>query len=315
MKKSVGLLKFVLAMVLLVYSLSGSGGRAEERCEITFPGRIYVPTNLSEKDFNEIVSVSSEDACPKGILKEIFVILKNVQGPLREDYLSEVLQTQVVLKRQAGVTPAWTKIEELLRNEWDCSSNVAITDVKLLLPRQYLLLSEEEDVVVDRDGTLCDEMKLGEKNFKLYVSNKQKQKQKTVLLNARIAKKIYILKTKRSISRFSTENLSELVEVDYLYTENPEHFFQDKSLLKYFKLNKNVPQGHVLKNIDVSAEMQVKIGQVVKVIFADARVKLTTTAICRKSGRVGEMVEVMNPKSKKMFIAKVTDYDSVTLEP
>jgi flagella basal body P-ring formation protein FlgA len=90
--------------------------------------------------------------------------------------------------------------------------------------------------------------------------------------------------------------------------------FSNPEKLKFFKLNKPIRSGEILRQSDLSALSIVKAGMKTEVIIENTLVKLKTTGICRSNGALGDYVEVFHPQKNKKYLGKVIDINKVLVE-
>ena len=84
--------------------------------------------------------------------------------------------------------------------------------------------------------------------------------------------------------------------------------------LKFFKINKPMKAGDLLRQSDLNALSLVKAGVKTEVIIENDLVKLKTSGISRSNGTLGEFVEVFHPQKNKKYLGKVIDINKVLVE-
>ena len=85
-------------------------------------------------------------------------------------------------------------------------------------------------------------------------------------------------------------------------------------MLKFYKLNKPLRPGELLRQSDLNPINLVKAGSKTEVIIENELIKLKTYGISRNNGGVGEFVEVFHPQKNKKYQGKVIDLNKVLVE-
>lgn len=308
---------------------------SEQKCYVSLPYKIYFTSYLSEVDLEQIFYKQSD--CPSDVMSGLITVLKGISGPgeVNLDYINDVFSKELKGYHIAKIPEAnknkdnnkngssefekrtgsstFIKMDDYLKEQMNCDYSKSFIDTRLVKNKQVIVLEEGERLSLE--SKKCEDLSLGESSFKLSVMNRQNQIGPKFLLTTKVATRTKVLKAKNNISVFNKANLSELFTEDYIDTANPELFFQEKNQLRYYQLNKAVSSDYVLKQSDLIPQILVQNGQNIKVMLEENNLKLTTMAVSRKSGKIGDVIDVYNPKSKKIFIAKIIDFNTVYLHP
>jgi flagella basal body P-ring formation protein FlgA len=98
----------------------------------------------------------------------------------------------------------------------------------------------------------------------------------------------------------------------YLTKLNKEKKYAET--LKFFKTNKPIKPGEILKKSDLNGSLLVKAGSNTEVIIENQLLKLKTTGISRNSGIYGDQVEVLNIQKNKKYVGKIIDINKIQVE-
>ena len=114
-------------------------------------------------------------------------------------------------------------------------------------------------------------------------------------------------------------SFSEIQDKNFLkeeYVESIPHtdLITDFESLRFFKTNKPLRTGELLKRSDLNAVDLVKAGLKTEVILENSAIRIKTDGISRNSGAFGEMVEVYHPQKNKKYLGKVIDINRVLVE-
>lgn len=88
----------------------------------------------------------------------------------------------------------------------------------------------------------------------------------------------------------------------------------DLESLKFYKTNKPLKAGDLLRRSDLNALNLVKAGLKTDVIMENAMVRIKTQGISRSNGAIGEFVEVFHQQKNKKYQGKVIDINKVLIE-
>lgn len=114
-------------------------------------------------------------------------------------------------------------------------------------------------------------------------------------------------------SAFSTINPDQL---ELIQTEKIPHaeLITDTDKLRFYRTNKPLKAGELLKMSDFSANKIIQAGVKSELILENHFVKIKTQGIPRSAASIGEMVEVYHPEKKKKYYGKVIDINKVHVE-
>jgi flagella basal body P-ring formation protein FlgA len=88
----------------------------------------------------------------------------------------------------------------------------------------------------------------------------------------------------------------------------------DAETLRFFKSNKPLRAGELLRASDLNAQNLVRAGMRTEVILENEMVRIKTSGISRSSGGFGETVEVFHQQKNKKYQGKVIDNNKVLVE-
>ena len=84
--------------------------------------------------------------------------------------------------------------------------------------------------------------------------------------------------------------------------------------LKFYKTNKPLRTGEILKLSDLNAINLVRAGLKTDVVLENQMVRIKTQGICRSNGTIGELVEVYHAQKNKKYLGRVVDINKVLVE-
>ncbi|MBF0206311.1 MAG: flagella basal body P-ring formation protein FlgA [Oligoflexia bacterium] len=303
--------------------------RYRYKCSFVLPSQIYVDDFVRVEDLKKALRVQSN--CPEEVLQGFIISLFSVgKGEVKSSYINEVFSKELHGYYIEMLPPqiVFYKLSDYLHEILNCPFEKNFAEVRYLAKDQYLLLTKGERLSVildDLNKRNCTEISPGEGKVIVSVTgNRAGNMAGDTVGDNPIEKKIYstfkiviktkVLKSVANISGFAKEKMGELFVEDYIDTIGPELYFQNKDKLKFYQLNKSVSKNYILKNSDLIALSLINSGESVKVIVEKNNLKMIGTGISKNNGKLGEIVQLYNPKSKKAFSGMVTDFNTVVVQ-
>lgn len=194
-------------------------------------------------------------------------------------------------------------INDYLQENLSKNNNILINNTTSMYGSASINLNKTDNLNI-----ICNSCNKPEKkNIKLLINNKTHW----VTSNLLIQRAAYVAKVDLSInsSNISKEMFKKVIVKD----NGRKSLFNSIEQIRFYRPTQNIPAGTVLKRHFLRAQNAVNSGQKVKVQVIGKEIRLDTIAIARKSGKVGEYIQVMNPKSKKISRAKVIDFNKVVM--
>ncbi len=228
-------------------------------------------------------------------------------GQVQASHLAESLLQQT--GRKISIHPERVRIfnlAEILKRQFNLNSMMNFRQLNFL-DRTPLLLSDEESM--DFECSACENT--GEKTIKITLRNPLEGNHSSRFLKARV-----MTNTKALVAHQNLRVSNQAVEVAQFKTENietdkPELLFQDGQTLNFYRLNRPLNAGEALKFSDLTPAPLIQPGTQAQVILQNQGFTLKTVANPLKSARFGETVQLRHPKTQKMIIGKVIDYNKV----
>lgn len=272
-------------------------------CEIHVPGNILV---LGES--TNFVPSLAQTSCDENSLKEVNNTLNSVEGKITSFQFSEILKNKNV---HVLIQPPLIQVQHLkhlVREKLMLPSGVQMKSSEAVNSQNYISLIPGDTVEVECMGCLFGAQQA--LNVKIRGSDGSI---KNLAVKADFKKMINAYKYTSFLPAFSEipvdglrEELIEAVPHTDIIT-NLDH-------LKFYKLNKPVRAGDLLRKQDLNAISLVKAGVKTDVIIENDLVMLKTSGISRSNGSLGEMVEIFHPQKNKKFFGKVIDINKVLVE-
>ncbi len=276
---------------------------ANEQCQIRTSKALLIIDNNSSSPNQSI----QDTDCEESLIKEFHAIVSNASGVLTQEKLNLYLK-----KSKIKLSPSKIEIRqfsELLEKNVIKNENMVVKNIKQLSNNKIIQLDSLDSVDIICNN--CNES--GAKNVQIvYDSNLKKQRKLWITFD--LLRRRFALVARKTINTFS----SKLSKEDFKKVEVPLNeninLFDDFENLRFYKTNKSIHAGQVLTQGDLSPIDLVRSGRKVKVLISQKSVTLKTIGVSKSSGKLGDLVEVFNPKSKKKFVAEIIDENTVQIK-
>lgn len=256
--------------------------------------------------FNKVLddSIIKTTNCD-GSAKEIFInFISNIEGKVPQQQLQNIFNSEY--GKNIKFSPKVIKVisaNNLIEEKLDIS-NVHVKNVRSLYGNASLNLTSDKNV-----RATCSNCNIpGEKSIKLTLPSKQ------IWVSADFLVKRKALTLKADVTPFKGEINKAIVEEVSILDAGNDQLFSDYENLKYYRANRNLLKGQVLKINDLSPKTLVRYNQNVEVVVKGSKVVLKSRAVSRQAGKLGDVIKLYNPKSKKIINARVIDFNKVMVE-
>jgi flagella basal body P-ring formation protein FlgA len=291
------MIKKLLVISTILFSLTAFG------CEVHLPSELVLIGNRPN-----VVEGAIATGCSSQMLNEVNETLSSVDGKITSFQLSGLLKNK---NYDVSIRPNLIKVQHfknLVREQLLLPPGVQLHSSQTTESSDFLALNEGETLGVSCENCLYSVHQPIHLNISKLDGNK-----KTITILANFKKMVKAFRLTTFLPAFSEIPVSalkqEIVEA-IPYTD----LITDSEKLKFFKLNKPMRPGEILRQSDLSALSLVKAGTKTEVIIENSMVKLKTSGISRSNGTIGEYVEVFHPQKNKKYLGKVIDINKVLVE-
>lgn len=253
---------------------------------------------------NQDRQIIKDSDCNEDIQNTFIKFISSTTGRLNSKHLKRYFKFEngidiSISPEEFNVETVKSHIEENLNNE-----GIIVKRITSLLPQSSINLDKTDQIKISCKD--CSEP--GEKNIQAEIN------QKKIWLTALIHKKreAYVL-AKSLISLEQKIDETFFKKVTIADTGNTL-LFNDIKNIRFYRPTKLLRSGDIIKKYDLRSRVLVRFGQRVSVDVKGANIKLGSKATARRSGHIGDVIELINDKSKKVITAKVVDFDKVEVE-
>ena len=274
-------------------------------CEIKAPKSLIVTENVESY---ELKSAFQYKSCTDEQIKAFNILLTDYSGDLNQRVLhAELNDKRIKLLNSFKVTTLSTAINSRIHlpKKWK------IVELKLIGQGSgYFALQNEEHLQISCNN--CNNT--GAKNIRLNIVNPVSNTKASHWLTGDVAIAVEALVSKDNISITNEPLTKRNFELKTVYSSRPENFFTFADKLPYYRANRPLRSGHVVKFNDISPLNLVNMGTPVQIKLNSNGLKLQAVGIPTRSGKLGEIIQLKNPKTNKIIIGKITNFNEVEVE-
>jgi len=272
-------------------------------CEVHLPARFLI--------FNETADIEKtikKVDCSEAHISELVQILRGVEGKITSEQLEEILSSKGLAIVVSPVLIQIQQFKQLVREQLMIPSGIQLKSSQAINAPDFLSLAPGDRVDIECIGCLFGSGQILNVNIHGFDGSNS-----SLTVKSDFKKMVRAYKITSFIPSFSEVSKDNLNEV---YVESIPHtdLITNLDTLKFYKLNKPVQAGDLLRLSDLNAINLVRSGLSTEVIIENALVRIKTHGISRSNGSLGETVEVFHPQKNKKYQGKVIDINKVLVE-
>lgn len=287
-----------MKLVIISFLFFLTSGFASAECELeTFYKVVKINTN---QDHGLIKSSN----CSETINKVFVQFISETKGVLNGEHLSKYFKNEyeidVVIKPSKFTVLSFQDLlSENLNND-----SITLKSLTSLHSQSSFNLNKGDSIRIE-----CADCKTaGNKSIVTYINTRK------VWLSAKLH-----IKRKGYILIKSVQNLRQKLDPSFfrqviVSDSGTQMLFKDIENIRFFKFNRLLKNNELVKQYDLQPRRLIKYGQKVKVLLRNQNIQLNSIATSRGSGFFGDSIELVNPKTKKIIMAKITDYNKAVVE-
>lgn len=250
------------------------------------------------KNLDDSTIIKSD--CDSKIKAKFITAINSIDGKVHARSIAEMMnQPQITISPKRVEI---TSLERFLNNHFN-SKDYKISNLNSITSKRFLGSNSFKDINVSCND--CSNS--GHKSVK--IANKSDK----IWLSAKFTKSKQVAVLKNDFRQLGSSITKDDIEIKRVFTQTNQNLFFDYDNIQYYKINKFIPKGHVLKTYDLSAINLITLGKTVDLIVKSDNISLRTKATARQSAAYGSDVELINLKTKKRVLAKVTGKNQATV--
>jgi hypothetical protein len=274
-----------------------------DACEVYLPGHIVILGQTSS--FEQSIK---HNGCSPEAINDINSTINSVEGKITSFQFSEILKSK---NHDVAIQPSLIQVQHLnhlVREQILIPAGIQMRSSEAINAQNYIVLSPGDRIQVQ-----CIDCLFGHQqalNVKV-LGFDGKDKSFTVRADFKKMVKAYrVLGFHPAFSPITATSLKEEFVESIPHTD----LLTSLHTLRFFKLNKPMRAGELLRQSDLNALNLVRAGTKTEVIIENEHVRLQTEGISRSNGILGELVEVFHPQKNKKYLGKVIDLNKVSVE-
>ena len=289
--------KLILSLFLLVFSSFTLA------CEIHLPAHLVV---LSDRA--QFAKVIHHSECSAETITEFAEVLSSLEGKIPSYQLKRMLK---INNEDINIQPGQIQIQHLghlIREQMPLPSGIHLKSVSAVNTSDILTLEAGDKIQVECTNCLYGVNQPVNVNVIAFDGS-----HRSLVVEASFRKMVRAYKVKTYHPAFSEITASALTE-ELVEAIPHTDLVTDLDNLKFFKINKPIKAGSLLRRSDLNAINLVKAGLKTEVIIENELLKLKTHGVSRSNGSLGDFVEVFHPQKNKKYLGKVIDINKVLVE-
>jgi flagella basal body P-ring formation protein FlgA len=286
----------MLFFTFILFSILVSG--SSWACEIELPERFLISEN-SQGSWTK-----NDSSCSTKQIEEIYSVLIDQNGNVPTSRIQAALGNQIKIFSKNNIVLI-ENVTHLIRSQFSGldSASISIHDS---FQGPLIELEAKEQIQV-----VCHPCQFHGSEHLKFVMKKNDAVTRSFEVNSSISKKVPALRLSQTIPAFS-DNISSAFLVPTEMNQGPyTQFFTDVSKLKFYKTNKMIKAGNILKQSDLVPINIVKAGERVEITFENNLIKVKSQALSRQNGGIGDSIEVWNQSNGKKYKGIITDFNKV----
>jgi hypothetical protein len=270
---------------------------------------VHLPQNLVILgDSSEYTQVIQQIGCSDENMRNVNETLGSVEGKITSFQFAEILKSKnqdvIIQPNQIQVQ----HLKHLVREQLMVPPGIQLRTSEAINSPNYMAVSPGDRVEVQCTGCLYGSQQPLNVNVIGFDGNNR-----SVTVRADFKKMVRAYRILSFHPAFSEIQSSSLKE-EYIESIPHTDLVTNLETLKFFKINKPMKAGDLLRQSDLNALSLVKAGVKTEVIIENDLVMLKTSGISRSNGTLGEFVEVFHPQKNKKYLGKVIDINKVLVE-
>jgi len=289
--------KIVLSLLFLVF------GGFTLACEIHLPAHLVVLSDRAQFE----KSIHHSECSAETIIK-FAEILSSIEGKIPSIQLKRMLK---VKNESINIQPAQVQVQHLshlIREQLALPSGIHLKSTSAINTSEILTLDAGDRIQVECNNCLYGVNQPINVNVVGFDGS-----HRSLVVEANFRKMVRAYKVQTFHPAFSEISSSSLTE-ELVEAIPHTDLVTDLSTLKFFKVNKPIKAGSLLRRSDLNALNLVKAGLKTEVIIENSLLKLKTHGVSRSNGSLGDFVEVFHPQKNKKYLGKVIDINKVLVE-
>lgn len=291
-------MKLLILLSLLMSSLSFA-------CDIRLPHHLIVlgESMNDQKNFDG-------QGCNDRLLSDLTQLISTMEGKIPTQQISELMTQKG--HSNLRISPQMVNVQHLkslVREQLLIPSGVQIKATRGINISNFLTMNPG-----DKLDIVCSPCLFGSQQAININISSFDGAQSTIMANVDFARMVRAYRALSAIPSFSEISGQGNLKEEFVEAIPHTDLLTDLDTLKFYRTNKPIRPGELLKKSDFNPVNLVKAGLKTEVIIENQVVRIKTHGISRSNGSLGEFVEVFHPQKNKKYQGKVIDINKVLVE-
>ena len=260
---------------------------------------------------NSSLNFIEKSHCPQNIKKEFNNFIKSSHGIMRSSDVERILAEKFHLPvRISPLRINVHDIEKAVKESLVLPHDWTMKGIKILGKEMLLFSGNNIEMKINCHNCYS----LGRKQVKLEFVDKIKKTTFTEWIKGEILVKASAVFLKETLT-FNNKPLSKKdFIIKHIYTSRPEDLFLQINKVHFYKANKNIPKGSVLRKTDITPIKLVSPNVLTNVVYQKGNLFLKVKARPMRVGYYGDTIQLKRPKSHTIITGKVVGHRKVVVE-
>ena len=273
-------------------------------CEFNLPHSLIV---FNDNGLDQSI-INSKD-CGEDAKIELTKLISSFDGRVASFQIQEMMSSK---GHRVSITPQSLQVQQfktILREQLILPQGIHLKNAQLQNLKNSLVLNPGDQIEVSCTSCLYGNRQPLNLTIKGFDGLNN-----SFVVTADFVKMVKAFKLLTPMNAFAGfENIDHVHEV---LTESIPHtdFILNKNDLKFYKTNKPLKAGELVRQSDLTAINLVRAGLKTEVIIENKMIRIKTQGISRQNGSIGEFVEVYQPQKNKKYQGKVIDNNKIMVE-
>lgn len=273
-------------------------------CEVQLPHQLII---FNEDNSGQSAYLSKN--CAAEITNDLHQIVSKLEGRVASYQLKEMMSA---CGHAVDIGPPSINIHQfktMVRNQLPLPAGIQVKATQSINMAGSLALAAGDKVEISCSSCLYG----SQQTLNVAIIGFDGSK-KNFFARADFRKMVKAYRLNSPLPSFSSLDKASLLNEEYIESIPHTDLITDMDSLKFYKTNKPLRTGEILKRADLNAINLVKAGLKTDVILENEMVRIKTSGISRSNGTIGDLVEVFHPQKNKKYQGKVIGVNKVLVE-
>lgn len=239
--------------------------------------------------------------CEKEVVDKLVSAISNLKGQIKTNQLTEIADIQSDIEPQMIHV---YHLEDIINKNIHIQDGHKLIDIKSTNGIQSII--SNSPLNLDIKCISCT--RLGKKTVKVI------NKSKTYWFSGTLATPTKVWVPKRNFPALTTGLTKDDFKEEVVFAKNQRPYFQEIKEISFYQTTRYLKKGEPVEENQLKQMLLVRHGQKIELTVKGSQIRIETFGIAKRDGYLNEFVEVLNPKTKKTYLAKIIDFNKGMIE-